>query len=276
VRLEKRNDNGYKSLQLVAEEYGELIEWAERTVPGIKYDESKLIESIEMEKATAPVLRDLYELRKLVPCPVSSQDAARLGLRPGSDCNPKGMEFLKIYQQEMHERADKCIGGVKEEKLRIAWTSTFNYGRGTMELLARKGVSLVWFNNGTGPMRYCAGGRDIYQADIDYGRKLSPLEELAAQHNYNTWGHGANEWIDPLIKICKELKIDAVVDFQQVGCIVTRGFNKITADRITKELGIPVLALDGRERFMTKGEETMMYQKLEDFLDMCIAKKKTL
>ncbi len=273
LRLEKGKDKGDKSVRFVAEQLAELIEFAEATVPGIKYDEDKLIESLAMDQQAAPYLRDLYELRKKVPCPVSSQDAARLGLRPGGDCNPKGMQYLKLYHEEAHERAAKGIGGVKEEKLRIAWTSTFNYGRGTMDLLTKKGVSLVWFNNGTGPQRYCAGDRDPYETERDYGRKLTPLEEIATYHNYNTWGHGADEWIDPLIKICRDLKVDALVDFQQVGCIVTRGFNKITADRVTKELGIPVLALEGREHFMTEGEKTIMYQRLEEFLDLCIANK---
>jgi hypothetical protein len=67
--------------------------------------------------------------------------------------------------------------------------------------------------------------------------------------------------------------VDALVDFQQVGCIVTKGFNKITADRVTKELGIPVLALEGREHFMTENEKALMYQKLDEFLDLCIANK---
>ena len=278
LRLERSKNMGEKSLRFVAEQLEQLIEFAEATVPGIKYDEDKLLESLEMDRQAAPYLRDLYELRKKVPCPVASQDAARLGLRPGGDCNPKGMQFLKLYHEEALERAAKGIGGVKEEKLRIVWTSTFNYGRGTMDLLAKKGVSLVWFNNGMGPVSYCAGDMDPYENDttcgeMDFGRKLTPLEEVAAPHMYNTWGHGANEWIDPLIRICRDLKVDAVVDFMQVGCIVTKGFNKITSDRVTKELGIPVLGLEGREHFMTEGERALMYQKLEEFLDLCIANK---
>ena len=42
------------------------------------------------------------------------------------------------YHDELFERADKGIGGVHEEKLRIAWLATGPYGRSTFELLRKK------------------------------------------------------------------------------------------------------------------------------------------
>ena len=272
TRGENAEDNGEANIHYMAEQFAELIEFCEKSIAGIKYNEEKLIAGLERDRLAAPYIRDLYELRKRVPCPVSSQDVTRLGLLPGGDDDPRGLEYLKQYHEEMFERAEKGMSGVAEEKLRILWTATFNYGRGTMDLLAKKGVSLVWFNNGTGPLRYGIGGFPHEVADV-IGRKLTPLEEIAARSNLNTWGSTADRWIDPIIKISRDLKVDAIVDFQQVGCIVTKGFNKITAERVRDELGIPLLALEGRERFMRDGERDLMYKRLDEFLDMCIANK---
>jgi hypothetical protein len=73
--------------------------------------------------------------------------------------------------------------------------------------------------------------------------------------------------------VCQELKIDAVVDFLQVGCITGKNLKRITSQRLENELGIPTLDLEGREHFMSEADRANMNKKLEEFLDMCIANK---
>ena len=271
--IQRLNSNGEDNLRCLAEQWAELIEFAETCVPGIKYDEEKLIEAFELQQEARPYIYDLYELRKRVPSPLSNQDAARLGPAPPAvDRWSKGMEYLKAYHDEMFERAEKGTGRVGEEKLRIAWLNTFNYGRGTMDLLTEKGVSLVYFGYGGGPSNFGLYGYDPLDESA-YGRKLTPLEEMAARGNYNVWGNQAEAVGDTLTRACRELKIDAVVDFLQVGCYVTKGLSTITAERVKNEVGIPTLGLEGREHYMTEGEQAEMYKKLEEFLDMCIANK---
>ena len=177
-----------------------------------------------------------------------------------------------MYRDELLERADKGMGGVPEEKLRLAWLATGPYGRSTFDLLTKKGVSLPWFHHGTAPF-YFGVVRNDYGDDSTYGRKLTPLEEMGRYINANSWAGDANMWVDPLIQVCRELKIDAVVDFLQVGCITTKNLKRITAQRLDEELGIPTLDLEGREFFDTEAGQQEMLRKLEEFLDMCIANK---
>jgi hypothetical protein len=172
----------------------------------------------------------------------------------------------------MFERAEKGIAGVPEEKLRIAWLATGPFGRATFDLLVGKGVSLPWFHYGASPY-YFGVVPSAYGDESTYGRKLEPLEELARYMNANVWAGDANKWIDPLVKACRELKIDAVVDFLQVGCITTKNLRRITAQRLQDELDIPTLDLEGREFFDTEAGQLEMNRKLEEFLDMCIATK---
>ncbi|MBI4303613.1 MAG: 2-hydroxyacyl-CoA dehydratase [Chloroflexi bacterium] len=266
----------YDNIHYVAEQAAEVIEFAEKSIPGCKYDEDKLIEILELEHQSHQYLMDTYELRKRVPCPLSPQDAFRLNtLRAQFPNLQKAVEYRRMYRDELFERADKHIGGVREEKLRIAWLATGPYGRSTFDLLTKKGVSIPWFHYGVAPWLFGVV-RDDYGDEITYGRKLTPLEELVRFRtwNSNVWGELAEKWVDSLIQICRELKIDAAVDFLQPGCITTKNLKRITAQRLKEELGIPTLDLEGREFFATEAGQLEMNRKLEEFLDMCIADKK--
>ncbi|MBI4304065.1 MAG: 2-hydroxyacyl-CoA dehydratase [Chloroflexi bacterium] len=270
-RLNACDDDNLKCL---TEQVEELIEFAEKSVPGVKYSEDKLIEMLEMDHQAYRYIFDTYELRKRVPCPISPQDSFRLGAVPHRYTNPaKVVEYSKMYRDELFERADKGIGGVPEEKLRIAWLATGPYGRSTFDLLTRKGVSLPWFHYGFAPY-YFGIIRDHYGDDSVYGRKLTPLEEAVRDWNSNVWGGSGDMWVDSLVTACRELKIDAVVDFLQAGCITTKNLKRITAQKLMEELGIPTLDLEGREFFTTEAATLEMNRKLEEFLDMCIASKK--
>lgn len=272
--LDRRNSHDYNNIECWAEQAAELIEFASRSVPGIKYSEDRLIELLEMDQKAVNYVRDTYELRKRVPCPISPQDSFRLSSKPSRYSNPtKYLEYCRLYHDELFDRAEKGIGGVPEEKLRVAWLATGPFGRATFDLLTKKGVSLPWFHHGTGPF-YFGVIRDDYGDDSVYGRKLTPLEELGRYLNANSWGGTADDWINPLIKACRELEVDAVVDFLQVGCMTTNGLKKITAQRLKDELGIPTLDLQGRELFATEVGQLEMNRKLEEFLDLCIANKK--
>ncbi len=251
-----------------------LIEFAEKSIPGIKYDEEKLVEILRMDQKSLEYTRDTYELRRRVPCPISPQDAFRIASKPGRFSNSaKYLEYCRLYHDELFERAEKGIGGVPDEKLRIAWLATGPFGRSTFDLLTRKGVSIPWFHYGTAAF-YFGLVRNDFGDDKVYGRKLSPLEELGRYININAWGGTGEMWVEPLLRACRELKIDAVVDFLQVGCITTKNLKRITAQRLRDELGIPTLDLEGREFFSTEASLNEMNRKLEDFLDMCIAAKK--
>jgi benzoyl-CoA reductase/2-hydroxyglutaryl-CoA dehydratase subunit BcrC/BadD/HgdB len=272
--LDRRVSCDYENIQCLAEQVAELIEFAKMSIPGIKYDEAKLIELQEMDAEAIRILRDTYELRKRVPCPISSQDCFRLIRQPSRSSNPsRVLEYDRIYRNELFERAEKGIGGVAEEKLRIAWVNTGPYARQTFDLLNRKGVSMVWFHSGGTPVSFGVV-RDDYGDDSVYDRKLTPMQELVRHYNTSTWAGTADEFIEPLVQACRDLKVDAVVDFLQVGCIVGKNTKRIVSQRLREELGIPTLDLEGRQFYTSEADQIDMNKRLDEFLDMCIANKK--
>jgi benzoyl-CoA reductase/2-hydroxyglutaryl-CoA dehydratase subunit BcrC/BadD/HgdB len=258
------------SLRYLADQLGEFIEFAETNVPGIKYDEDKLVELLHMDREAFDLMRRTYELRKRVPCPLSPKDAFRLALLPSWYSNPvKALGYQRAYTDELFERAELGVGGVGEEKLRVAWLATGPFGGPTFDLLAEKGVSIPWFHYGIAARSFGVV-HDAYFEEGFYGRGLSPLEEMARFPNYNAWGDLADKWIDPLIQVCRDLHIDAVIDFLQPGCVVTKCLRQVTSERVKNELGIPVLDLEGREFFDSPAARAEMDRKLETFLDSCI------
>ncbi len=272
--LSRLNSNDYENIHAGAEQVGEMIEFAEKSIPGVKYDEAKLIELLQIDQQAYDYFHETYALRKKIPCPISPQDSFRLVTTPSRYPNPqKALDYCKMYRDELFERADKGTEGASEEKLRVAWLATGPYGRSTFDLLVKKGVSLVWFHYGAAAHSFGVIKSDY--GDMLYGQKLTPLEELVRMRQWsaNTWGGTSEDWLDTLVQICRELKVDAVVDFLQVGCVVTKNLKRVTAQRLRQELNIPTLDLEGREFFGTEAATIEMNKRLEEFLDLCIANK---
>lgn len=74
--------------------------------------------------------------------------------------------------------------------------------------------------------------------------------------------------------MCRDLKVDAVVDFLPVGRITTKNLKRVSAQSLKEEHDIPSPDLEERQRFNSEAGLIEMNKKLEKFLDLCIANKK--
>ena len=131
------------ALKYVAGQLGELIEFAQGEVPGVRFDESRLLELQEYDRKAFEHMHDIYELRKRVPCPISGKDAFRLPTPPSHYPDPaKALEYFRAWSDEMGERAEKGIGAVKEEKLRLMWLVSGPFFADPFAVLERRGASI--------------------------------------------------------------------------------------------------------------------------------------
>jgi hypothetical protein len=262
-----------KSLSYVTDQLGKLIEYAENTVPGIKYDESILIELEEADRIAFDYLKDIYELRKLVPSPISGKDAFRIPRLPsGFGDIRKAQEYFRVWSEEMHERAAKGMGSVEDEKLRVMWAVSGPYYLDVFSILEKHGVSVPWFQFDAS-CRWSGVKYGVYGDEKEYGRKLTPLEEQARMINSHSWGSLASRWVEDTLIVCRDLKIDAIVNFRQVGCTATVNLAKILEDQAEKELGIPVIHIEGRQLDSTYADPQIMEDELILFVDECIRRK---
>lgn len=266
VGLEVTEDN----LQYVTNQIGEFIEFAESKVPGVKYNEDKLAELIEIDHMSDVYFHDLYELRKRVPCPVPARDAMRLPRLPSYFPDPeKALEWLRAYRDELYERAEAGVSTVNEEKLRLMWTMTAPLYRNVFAQCERRGVAI--------PTIQTVYVSEFYSGytfrEADFGRDLSPIEKQAIPLLCLAWGGPGTRWIDDILATCRDMKVDAIVNFLQQGCTPTLGLKKLIADRAEKELGIPTLQIEGAYHDSQYINDDEFDAKLDDFIDMCLARK---
>ena len=151
------------------------------------------------------------------------------------------------------------------------WTCAAPYFANPFEVLAKRNVSIPIFMIDM-VANFMAGTRKIY-LDLDYGRKLTPLEEEARMLYSSGWvGHG-NKWLNDVTWVTRDLHIDAVVNFMQIGCMATSGLSKLLSDTLEKECGVPVLNIEGRQLMSDSYNKEKFEKELEEFIDLCFLRK---
>lgn len=262
-----------EALRYVADQIGECIEYAEATVQNVKFDDERLLYALEIDRIAHECAKEIHELRKRVPCPLSGQDAFRLPRIPSMYPDPgKAVEYWRVFVDEMKERAEKGYGVLENEKLRFLWVVTGPFYFNPFSLLAKRGVAVPALQFGM-MSRWFGAEYAFFGDETEYGRKLSPLEELARFLNCNTWAGLGDRWVNSTLKMAKELKCDGMVYFLQLGCSASGGIARIVAERAEKELGIPTLLLEGRQLdpFYKSQEESEA--ELNAFIDLCLSRK---
>lgn len=262
-----------RNLKYVAGQIGELIEFAQAKVPGVKYDEAKLMRAMAADKIAYDCLHDIHELRRRVPCPLSGQDAFRIPLPPSfyHDMD-RAVDYYRAWRDEMRERVAKGYGALPEEKLRFLWAVTGPFYFNPFDLLAKRGVAVPALQFGL-MTRWYGAQFGYFGDETEYGRKLSPLEEQARMLNGNSWGGLGETWIRSTLDLCQDLKIDGMVYFMQLGCTATSGLGRVVAERAEKELGIPTLLLEGRQLDPLYKSQQECEAQLDMFVDLCLSRK---
>ncbi len=259
-------------LHYTTQQIEEFIEFAQKQVPGVKFDMDKLIELHEMDRSAGQYLREISEFRKAVPCPMRGQDVFRLPRPPSLYPHPaKVIDYLRMSRDEVGEKVAKGIGAVEEEKLRVMWALTAPYFADVFQILEKRGASVVHFQVGYAARHF--GVRGHFGDEVEYGRKLTPLEEQARVATFNSWGGLGKRWADDTAAFCRSHKIDAIINFEQWGCVAAALVRKILEDRIEKELGVKILSFEGRNIDRAAFDEKQLTEKLEIFVDTCISAK---
>ena len=269
IGLEANDD----TLRYITAQLGEIIEYAAAKVPGVKFDESKLIELQEADRKCFNLLHEIYEFRKSVPCPMAGRDTFRLPLPASYYPDPyKALEFYEVWRDEVAERVAKGIGAVKEEKGRVLWAVSGPFYADPFPILENRGISIPWFEYDMA-MRWSVVKYGNYGDEKEYGRKLSILEEEARIINSLSWAGKADRWVEDVLYLCRDLNIDAIINFLQVGCTATVGLAKILEDEADKQLGIPTLQIEGRQLDHSYFDKKQVADQLNMFIDILLRRK---
>ena len=251
------------NLRHVTDQLDEFIDFAEKMFPGvIKFDEDRLIELQTYSEAAQGYAREMYEMLKHKPSPIAGKDAFQQG---GGATSAKGLEYIQARRDEMAERIEKRIAAVSGEKLRVIWTVTRPFFMDLFPILAKRKIALLLHYSGP-TSSWVPMPRPTYWGD----RKLSPLEKVAAHAISSLWARPGTAWVDNMIWICRDLKIDGIINYCMLGCTATLGLRKLIEDAAEKELGIPVLQLEGKQWDNSYANEATITTKLDEFAQMLL------
>jgi len=261
------------SLAFVTDQLKEFIEFAESKIPGVRYDEERMVELVEADGKAFAYMREINQLRRHVPCLLSSLDAFRLPRWPTyyPDPNP-ALNYFEAWRDEMMERAEKGIGVLENERLRLLWAVTGPFYFNPFRVLANRGVSVPALQFGW-MTRLFGITYPGYGDETEYGRKLTPLEEQARFLNSNAWAVLGETWVKETLAACRDLKVDGMVYYVQIGCTASAGLGRVVAERAEKELGIPTLLMEGRQLDAQFKSQEECEKELESFVDLCLDMK---
>lgn len=261
------------TLEFVVDQLGEFIEFAEARIPGVRYDEERMVELLEVESRSLDYLREINELRSHVPCLMSGQDAFRLPRFSSYYPDPhRALKYFEAWRDEMMERAEKGIGALEEEKLRLLWVVTGPFYFNPFRVLAERGVAVPALQFGW-MTRIFGIKYNNFGDETEYGRKLSPLEEQARFLNSNSWGVLGETWVVDTLDACRNLKVDGMVYYSQIGCTASAGLGRVVAERAEKELDIPTLIMEGRQLDAHFKSQEECEEELNTFVDLCLSRK---
>jgi hypothetical protein len=252
------------SLKHVTAQLEEFIEFAEKKFPGVKYDEDKLIEKQAIEEEARGYSNEIYQMLKHKPCPIGGLDSMG-GSGAGSK---KGLEYMRARRDEVAERIEKGIAAVPGERLRFLWAVTRPFFMDPFKVLAKWKISVPVYYSGPIAMWAPLPGRNFYG-----DRELTPLEKVAHNALLDQWGHTGKKWVDDMIWVCHDLQLDAIVNYNMLGCTATLGLKKLVEDAAERELGIPTLQLEGKQWDTAYANEATITAKLDEFAQMCLSQK---
>lgn len=263
-----------ETISYVAKQFAEFVRWAEKEVPGVRFDEKKLVELHQADCKYMEYLHDIYEIKKRIPCPLLARDAFREESLPSYYPDPKKvLGWAKEVRDELYERAEKGIGLPAVEKLRVAWVSSGVpiYDPALFDLLEERNVTIPVMIHGQTSRLYrvnCPEYGDLTQ----YGRKLTLFEEAARLYHF-TWSGQANHWIEDILSLARDQKVDAMICFWPRGCIPILGAAKLLRERVERDLGIPVFEFEGGLIDPSGYDKARVHERLVEFIDMSILEK---
>ncbi len=265
----KLNRETLADIRYVADQLGEFTEWAEKKVPGVKFNEDRFREIQEINAVGCKYMREIYRMRKQVPCPISPEDGFRHVRESSRYSNvKKGNEYLRACRDELGERVASGKGPYQEERLRLLWAGEepkyFDPGR---ILLGRK-VALPQQIIGHPSLRFVL--RFAPHGEVsEYGVNLSPLEEEARQIDSAFWGGWANLWLNITLDAARDIGAHGIIHHLTVGCTPVQGIGSVLAGRAEKELGIPVFNVEGRLLDKEYRSQEQWDEILSSFVDKC-------
>ncbi|MFA4911463.1 MAG: 2-hydroxyacyl-CoA dehydratase family protein [Desulfobacteria bacterium] len=252
-----------KSHRYFASQFSKLISFLEEQT-NQKLDFDRLRQVVEYSNQAQEYVLKANELRKEVPCPISSRSSATAaGAILGLAGTPFLVDWYKKQYEMALERVQRNEGALPEEKLRVAmiWSSTF-FDLGVLEWMEREYGAVVvmdllnlWINE---PIEDTSS-----LSKIVHGLASKTLKAPMGRH-----GRGpVDTLLEEVVGICRDYKADVAIFAGHVGCKYGWASAKLLKDAIKEEVGIPTLFFDFDAYDPRVASSETIKAKIEQFFD---------
>ncbi|HSV96479.1 MAG TPA: 2-hydroxyacyl-CoA dehydratase family protein [Spirochaetota bacterium] len=224
-------DDSRRSVRFLADQMRDLVRFTER-ITGTPLDHDTLKLTILNSNRVWEVIREVYDLAKLVPSPVASRDLANFGIVMSLfQGRESAISVAEAFRDELAERVANSAMAPLPEKFRILWIQNRIQFKHPLEKMLEEHyharIVIDELN-------------DITWDPIDPG---SPFEGMARRSISIPFNGPVEKRIGHLQKLAGEYQIHGAINPCNWGCRQGTGGRGLIEDGLRK-IGIPVLNLE--------------------------------
>jgi benzoyl-CoA reductase/2-hydroxyglutaryl-CoA dehydratase subunit BcrC/BadD/HgdB len=253
----------------VSEQLYEFIDFMQE-VTGHEYNEEKARKVTENSWNLSMVWQDIYNLRKNVPCPISTRDTFG-GLFPLFTM-PGLKAPIKLYKRmyrEAKERVDAGIGALEKEEFRLLFEGIpFWHNLSFFSKLEKYGAIIVYE-----PYTYAFS--KYMKPDVTKEMVLnSPIEAMAELMMSFWYVYDLETRKKKFAETVKEYKIDGIIMHENLSCRPNSCGMYDLKRNLMEEHDIPSLIISGDMNDPRKLNELQVSNQIESFIEILRQRKK--
>jgi benzoyl-CoA reductase/2-hydroxyglutaryl-CoA dehydratase subunit BcrC/BadD/HgdB len=227
-------------------------------------NEERFFKTIELSDIASGYFNKILELRKTIPCPISSRqlsgEMTHIVTLPGAE------ETAKFYQEmyeDILENVEKKIGAVPNEEFRLIWDNIpIWHDLALTDYFESHGMVFVYE---TFFQEYWAKGLDVSK----------PYESMGKKYLTGWTNRRLERKIEMIEEVVKSYSVDGIVVFENKGCRAYSTGQLDVAAGMKESMGIPSLSIEGNMADPGSHDPNAVRRKVDIFKDVLKDQKRT-
>jgi len=253
----------------ITEQLYEFLDFIQEAT-GHEYNEEKTLEVTKNSWELSMVWQDIYQLRKSVPCPISTRDTFG-GLFPLFTM-PGLKEPIKLYKRmykEAKQRVDDGIGALSEEKYRLMFEGIpFWYNLKYFGMLERYGAIIVYEPYTYAFSKYM---NPKVTKEMVFSKPIEAMAELMLSFWYI---YDLQTRIKKFAETVEEWKIDGVILHENLSCRPNSCGLYDLKRHLMDDFDIPCLIISSDMNDPRKFNELQVTNQIESFIELLEKRRK--
>ncbi len=252
---------GKHHVEYAVSEIRRLIAFLEETT-GRRLDRDRLKEAVMLSDRACELWDEIMAYRRFIPTPISASEIGIMFVMVTRQGTQIAVDYLTRVRDELRERADKGIGVIENEKVRLFWDNIpLWYNMGLFNYFEKSGGVVV-------AETYSAA----WSLRLDTDRPLEALAMKTLMSYPLVSCVSIRKRKEMVLKACREYAIDGAILHRNKSCVpITLG--QMDIKRELEAQGIPSLIIDA-DHMDDRNFSTAQFQTRADaFMEMLLARK---